>query len=301
MGRCARSGIRRRTRRCSWWGATGRDRLIPTAPRDPAAGRRRGAAHRDRGLPGPHRSDLEEKTEAMLRIDVITIFPELFEPFRRSRRARQRAASAGADRARGARPAALDEGPASQRGRHPLRRRARHGDEAGADGGGDRGARGREGAERAGRRCCCSRRRAAPFTQAASEGAGRSEQLVLVCGRYEGVDQRAIELAVDEEISIGDYVLVGRRGRRDGGDRGGVALRARGARQPGFDGERSRFEQGRLEGPQYTRPAEYRGLAVPEVLRSGDHAKIARWRADEARNERNASPGPPGATTGRRR
>jgi tRNA (guanine37-N1)-methyltransferase len=114
----------------------------------------------------------------------------------------------------------------------------------------------------------------------AKELAGEAH-LVIVCGRYEGVDQRAIDLAIDEEISIGDYVLSG------GEAAAMVVIEAVSRFVPGVLGnpestEMESFRQAGLEGPQYTRPAEYRGLAVPEVLRSGDHAKIARWRADQA-------------------
>ena len=114
----------------------------------------------------------------------------------------------------------------------------------------------------------------------AKELAGESH-LAIVCGRYEGVDQRAIELAIDEELSIGDYVLSG------GEAAAMVVIEALSRFIPGVLGnpesaESESFQQAMLEGPQYTRPAEFRGLAVPEVLRSGDHAKIARWRAEEA-------------------
>jgi tRNA (guanine37-N1)-methyltransferase len=95
------------------------------------------------------------------------------------------------------------------------------------------------------------------------------------------VDQRAIELAIDEEISIGDYVLSG------GEAAAMVVIEAVSRFVPGVLGnpasmETESFQRLGLEGPQYTRPAEYRGLAVPDVLRSGDHAKIARWRAEAA-------------------
>jgi tRNA (guanine37-N1)-methyltransferase len=108
------------------------------------------------------------------------------------------------------------------------------------------------------------------------------EHLVLVCGRYEGVDQRAIELAIDEELSVGDYVL-------SGGELPAMLLIEGTIRlQPGALGNpasaRSEsFEAGLLEGPQYTRPPVFGGLAVPEVLRSGDHAAVAEWRARRAR------------------
>ena len=109
----------------------------------------------------------------------------------------------------------------------------------------------------------------------------REEHLVLVCGRYEGVDQRVIDLAVDEEISIGDFVL-------SGGEIPAMAvIEAVSRLVPGVLGnprsvETESFQDGRLEGPQYTRPAEYRGHAVPEVLRSGDHGEIERWRREKA-------------------
>jgi tRNA (guanine37-N1)-methyltransferase len=107
------------------------------------------------------------------------------------------------------------------------------------------------------------------------------EHLVLLCGRYEGVDQRAIDLAVDEEISVGDYVLSG------GEVPAMVVIEAVSRLVPGVLGNPASvlaesFEGALLEGPQYTRPAEYRGLAVPEVLRSGDHGRIARWREEQA-------------------
>jgi tRNA (guanine37-N1)-methyltransferase len=108
------------------------------------------------------------------------------------------------------------------------------------------------------------------------------EQVVLVCGRYEGIDQRAIDLAIDEEISIGDYVL-------SGGEVPAMVLIEGLARLiPGVLGnpesaDRDSFQRDSLEGPQYTRPAVFRGLEAPEVLRSGDHAAVARWRAEQAR------------------
>ncbi len=113
-------------------------------------------------------------------------------------------------------------------------------------------------------------------------GLSQERQVVLVCGRYEGVDQRAIELAVDEELSLGDYVL-------SGGEVPAMALIEGAVRLvPGALGnpesaQSESFQQGLLEGPHYTRPPVFAGLAVPEVLRSGDHGAVARWRADRAR------------------
>jgi len=111
----------------------------------------------------------------------------------------------------------------------------------------------------------------------------REEHLVLVCGRYEGVDQRVIDLAVDEEVSIGDYVL-------SGGEVPAMALIEGVSRLlPGVLGNpesltTESFQAGMLEGPQYTRPAVFRGLEVPQVLRSGDHGAVERWRAERARD-----------------
>jgi len=107
------------------------------------------------------------------------------------------------------------------------------------------------------------------------------ERIVLVCGRYEGVDQRVVELAVDEEVSIGDYVL-------SGGEVPAMAIVEGVVRLiPGVLGnpESTRtesFQGGMLEGPQFTRPAEFRGLGVPGVLLSGDHAAVKRWRVQQA-------------------
>ena len=106
------------------------------------------------------------------------------------------------------------------------------------------------------------------------------EHLILLCGHYEGVDQRVIDLFIDEEISIGDYVLTG-------GELPAMVVTDCVARYA--DGVlnaaslvQESFSENRLEYPQYTRPVEYRGLAVPEVLRSGNHAVIDKWRREQA-------------------
>ncbi|MFP6641793.1 MAG: tRNA (guanosine(37)-N1)-methyltransferase TrmD [Myxococcota bacterium] len=107
------------------------------------------------------------------------------------------------------------------------------------------------------------------------------DRLLLVCGRYEGIDQRVLELAVDEEVSLGDYVL-------SGGEIPAMAVIEGLVRLlPGVLGNPDSvriesFGGALLEGPQYTRPPIYRGLGVPDVLRSGDHAAIARWRHEQA-------------------
>ena len=106
--------------------------------------------------------------------------------------------------------------------------------------------------------------------------------ILLVCGRYEGIDQRVFDLAIDEEISLGDYVL-------SGGEIPSMVLIEGLVRLlPGVLGnpdsiETESFRGGAvLEGPQYTRPPIYRGLSVPEILRSGDHAAIDDWRRQQA-------------------
>jgi tRNA (guanine37-N1)-methyltransferase len=119
------------------------------------------------------------------------------------------------------------------------------------------------------------------FTQATASRLARETHLVLLCGHYEGVDERVRECLVDEEISIGDYVLTG------GELPALVVIDAVARLLPGVLGdpagaERESFAAGRLDYPQYTRPAEFRGLRVPDVLLSGDHAGIARWRRREA-------------------
>jgi tRNA (guanine37-N1)-methyltransferase len=113
-------------------------------------------------------------------------------------------------------------------------------------------------------------------------GLAEREALVLVCGRYEGIDQRAIEEAVDAELSIGDYVLSG------GEVPAMVVIEGVTRLLPGVLGnpDSARFEsfqEGLLEGPQYTRPALFRGRPVPEILLSGDHGAVARWRKEQAR------------------
>ena len=103
------------------------------------------------------------------------------------------------------------------------------------------------------------------------------EHLVLLCGRYEGVDERVLEY-IDEEVSIGDYVLAG------GEAAAAVIVEVTARMTPGVVGKfdsietDSFYDKPRLGAPQYTRPPEFRGLRVPEVLLSGDHAKIASFR-----------------------
>ena len=115
------------------------------------------------------------------------------------------------------------------------------------------------------------------FTQAVARELARRPRLVLVCGRYEGVDERVREHLVDEELSIGDYVL-------SGGEAAAlVVVDAVTRLQPGALGdaaapEHDSFARGLLEHPQYTRPERFRDWAVPPVLLGGDHGKVERWR-----------------------
>jgi tRNA (guanine37-N1)-methyltransferase len=115
------------------------------------------------------------------------------------------------------------------------------------------------------------------FDQAMARELAATAGFSLLCGRYEGVDERIAEHLCDGELSIGDYVL-------NGGEAAAlVVIEAVARLVPGVmgndeSGTEESFTDGLLEHPQYTRPAEFRGWAVPEVLRSGDHARIARWR-----------------------
>jgi len=218
-----------------------------------------------------------------MRIDVITIFPGLFEPFRETSLL----------------------GLACREGRvelavHDLRRwttdRHRTVDDAPYGGGPGMVMKpeplvaaieelaGEKGPRRSARVLLLTPQGRRFDQEAALELAGHGH-LVLVCGRYEGVDQRVIDLAVDEEISIGDYVLAG-------GELPALAVIEAVVRLlPGVMGNPASAETesfqaalgGLLEGPHYTRPAVFRGLEVPAVLRSGDHQAIAEWRAAQAR------------------
>ncbi len=119
------------------------------------------------------------------------------------------------------------------------------------------------------------------FTQSFAENLAQESHLILVCGHYEGVDQRVIEHLVNEEVSIGDYVLT------NGAIAAVVVVDAVVRLLPGVLGHElsaadDSFASGLLEAPQYTRPAEFRGWKVPDVLLSGHHAEIAAWRKREA-------------------
>jgi tRNA (guanine37-N1)-methyltransferase len=121
----------------------------------------------------------------------------------------------------------------------------------------------------------------APFTQPTARRLAQLPRLALIAGRYEGVDERVRLHLASEEISIGDYVLTG------GELPALVVVDALARCLPGVLGdegaaERDSHSAGLLEGPHYTRPASFRGWEVPAVLRSGDHAQVARWRREQA-------------------
>ena len=120
------------------------------------------------------------------------------------------------------------------------------------------------------------------FDQQLATDLSRRQHLIVICGHYEGVDHRVVEQLVDLEISIGDYVLT------NGAVAAAVLVDATVRLLGGVLGHEhsavdDSFSAGLLEGPQYTRPAQFRGWKVPEVLLSGNHAEIAAWRKEQAR------------------
>lgn len=123
--------------------------------------------------------------------------------------------------------------------------------------------------------------RGRPFDQPMAERFARTEGITLICGRFEGLDERVIEHFGIEEVSLGDFVMTG------GEIAAQAVLDATVRLRPGILGnavstEDESFSTGLLEHPQYTRPAEWEGRRIPEVLTSGDHGKVAEWRRAEA-------------------
>jgi tRNA (guanine37-N1)-methyltransferase len=120
------------------------------------------------------------------------------------------------------------------------------------------------------------------FDQRMAEQLSHESNLIVVCGHYEGVDHRVVDHLIDEEISSGDYVLT------NGGIAAVIMVVAVVRLVPGVLGDEQSahddsFREGLLEAPQYTRPAEFRGWKVPEILLSGNHGEIAKWREEQAR------------------
>ena len=120
-----------------------------------------------------------------------------------------------------------------------------------------------------------------PLTQARVRELAAGPGAVILCGRFEGVDQRVIEARALEEVSVGDYILSGGEVAAHVLLDAAVRLLA-GVMGNEASGEEESFENGLLEHPHYTRPQEFEGRSIPEVLTSGNHAKIARWRHAEA-------------------
>jgi tRNA (guanine37-N1)-methyltransferase len=119
------------------------------------------------------------------------------------------------------------------------------------------------------------------FDQELARQLSAESHLIIVCGHYEGVDHRVVEHLIDEEISVGDYVLT------NGAIAAVVLVDAIVRLIPGVLGDEESalddsFREGLLEAPQYTRPAEFRGWRVPEVLLGGNHGEIAKWRKEQA-------------------
>lgn len=119
-----------------------------------------------------------------------------------------------------------------------------------------------------------------PMTQSTLDEWAGLEEMTLVCGRFEGVDQRATDRYIDQEVSLGDYVLAG------GEVAAAAAIEGVARLLPGVVGnpestESESFRHGLLEEPVYTRPADFEGARVPEVLLSGDHGRIEEWRAEQ--------------------
>ena len=120
------------------------------------------------------------------------------------------------------------------------------------------------------------------FDQSLAMELSHESNLIVVCGHYEGVDHRVVDHLIDEEISIGDYVLT------NGGIAAVILVDAVVRLVPGVLGDEQSahddsFREGLLEAPQYTRPAEFRGWKVPEILLSGNHAQIAAWRKEQSK------------------
>ena len=220
-----------------------------------------------------------------MRIDVLTLFPEMFSGYL-GQSLLKRAIDAGIVDVQVHNIRDWAQGKHQTSGRSAVRRRARNGAAAGA------GGRVRRGGARAGRASrgiwSCFSPQGRRLDQRMVEELAGHTRLVLICGRYEGVDQRAIDLLQPDELSIGDYILGG------GEVAAMVVIDAVVRLVPGVLGDEESNKQDSFSGDppllefaQYTRPREYRGLKVPDVLMTGNHPEIARWR-EEQKRERTA-------------
>ncbi|MGH2736363.1 MAG: tRNA (guanosine(37)-N1)-methyltransferase TrmD [Actinomycetota bacterium] len=217
---------------------------------------------------------MSSEEEAKVRIDVVTIFPEIFE-------SPLKASLLGKAIGAGLLEVTIRDLRAYGRGRHRAVDDEPYGGGAGMvmrpepifeaveSIAGDRS------------RVVLLSPRGARLTQAEVARLGGYGHLILICGRYEGVDERVAQHLAHEEISIGDYVLAG------GELAALVVIETLSRLVPGVLGNTASLEteshaRGLLEYPHYTRPPEFRGWQVPEVLLSGHHAEVERWRRDEA-------------------
>jgi tRNA (guanine37-N1)-methyltransferase len=209
-----------------------------------------------------------------MRIDVLTLFPDMVEPV-------VAASMLGRARTRGLVDIRVVDLRDYATGRH------RNADDYQFGGGGGMVLKPEpifaavEAVRTAGARVVLMDPRGRLFTHAVAAELAREAHVILIAGRYEGVDERVGALLADESISIGDYVLTG-------GELPALVVTDAVTRLlPGVLGaeggaERESFASGLLEPPQYTRPEEFRGARVPEILRSGDHARVAQWRREQA-------------------
>ena len=205
---------------------------------------------------------------------LVTLFPEFFRsPLEAGLMGRAR--QGGPRDLHPARPARVQHGQAPPCGRSSVWRRPRHGHAGGA------GGRGPAVDPHAGTHAAHVAGGDVPFTQALARELAQEEDITLICGRYEGLDARLNDLFPLEPVSVGEAVL-------NGGECAALAVLEAVARlMPGYmgkeeSGEDESFSHGLLEYPHYTRPEMLEGLPVPDVLRSGDHIRIARWRREES-------------------
>jgi len=222
------------------------------------------------------RQALASPSRPLLEVEIVTLFPEIFDSFLRASLL-GKAIEAGIVRVCSTNPRDF------ARGRHRQVDDASYGGGPGMVLRPEPVAAAIEAAEAVRGRCHRVLLSAAGrlFEQAMARDLAGRRRLMFICGRYEGVDERIAELFADDVVSIGDYVLAG------GEMAAAVVIEAVARLVPGVLGceasaEDESFSAGRLEYPQWTRPASFRGLKVPEILLSGNHARVAAWRRLES-------------------